>query len=370
MMTSQDINDVITQGIDDVTGKDNEPVKVAHHRLKSLVASGAVVQQICGLGPEYANSLAKTTHVFNDVLLLIVFNSPTFGAIPFTEALYRPSFEHILYCVQQDPPRHLIERYGLQYVLYPKETNRNPWHITNGAFNYECVKQSVEWTNRQKNSDLAGLLFLCDDAMLHFWHMRHFPRDRVWFRTKSPGGVFDLLSEKECHGDVCDIVPTWPWWFRFRDEISRSMAALRDSSDPVAKTCYANLVQVMQGKNRTIGHSLVDAFYLPFDIAQRFALLAPIFTRTKLWMEIAVPNMVFCLTHGKEIWEIPGYYDWSHWQKELSVAPDEPWLYYSDHTHLTHVHPVKLGLIHSSPKHKSFFCKELLPHFMKSANSN
>lgn len=65
--------------------------------------------------------------------------------------------------------------------------------------------------------------------------------------------------------------------------------------------CFLNMKTQFTGENRFIGNILADAYYIPSSYAERFIKVSNLFVKYNVFLEIAVPSIIMCLSNGTHL---------------------------------------------------------------------
>ena len=261
-------------------------------------------------------------HNLNDTLLVITFNFPLYESLPVLFSMYSKAFPNIYICGPSDAVNSTKDTAG-----YP--VNRFPIH--KGYFAYECVSEAAA---RYKN--YSGYLVLMDDVLLNWWTLGDLDFTRLWEGPKEPIQIGRFSPPS-----------TWYWWRsrwgkkncqRAFNEISQFY---KDSPDiaMLAKEMLSTLRQNGKGVNRCFrGRS--DIFYVPRKHITRFSLLASIFRKHEVFLEIAVPTIFRLLDKVDNFEELRGYYLPGRVGEEPVADGRYFWTMYNEE--LNFLHPLKL----------------------------
>ena len=99
---------------------------------------------------------------FSDLLLVVHFNFPYYGNIPFLKKLYAPIFEHIVFYGEKEHP----DVFAIK---------------THEGFFLSDVLQDV----LTRFPDYKGYLILQDDCVLNFWNCVLLDQNKIWFALKT-----------------------------------------------------------------------------------------------------------------------------------------------------------------------------------------
>ena len=341
-----------------VSGR-NQYISESNDTILNIDLSARLIAEICPTKQALFNKIANTK-VSMDYALLIEFNKPHYEAIPIIEILYRPLFGALLYCGPQYPnitKFPMLKGYRFAFVQYKQASpGHNP-----GINNYVCVQLAYSILGEKENNNLKGILFMADDILLNFWNIMSLDRSYPWYST--PSEVWDVETGLVCkegrETTVCNTRTNWPHYARYKDRMKKVLHHLSaNDSAEVYRECGTTLTSITGSRSRALGKHTGDFYYLPIKMAATFSeLLVPFFDET-VFIEIAVPNLIQCvsdtvepLTGGDGIWGGDRYEAWKHYPT---------WKYKS------HMHPAKLGKVMKGEKaFVDFFCGMVLEEVSK-----
>ena len=287
--------------------------------------------------------------------MIIVFNTGLFQALPYVDLLYRPFFLSILYCAHARPEEnkfpHLFDASGsikYSFTMYPHKPATTPDF-------YACVKQAL-----YMRYDVDGYFVIGDDTLVSLDIIRNFDVRIAWISNAST--ITDLTTLKPCRGQTCDVNSTWAGWPQRRKDVLQLFEYLGNEAQPasLAGRCYEQLVNVTGGKRRSFVTN-VDAFYIPQRLAPQFAQLTDLMLRFHVYIENAIPIMIWCLEKQDRVQVMSSYLDWS-------VARYKPWEVFKERKGFAYYHPMKWGLITNAtdgPNTTCVFCHDVIPHLHK-----
>ena len=318
--------------------------------ILNIDLSTKLFSKICP-GKEALFTKLATTKVSMDFALLIVFNLPHYEAIPILEVLYRPLFKSLLYCGPDYPSLSkypMLKDYHFAFVQYEQSP---PQHFP-GSTNYICVRLALPIIREKMDGRLKGVLFMSDDILFNFWNMMSLDRHRPWYSTT--GKIWDVNTGRICKNGakttVCNTADDWSWYEVQKDQMKRSLLRLSaDDAPEVYKKCGTALASFTGSRSRAIGRQSGDFYYLPFKMAEHFSeLLVPFHSET-VFLEIAVPTLMRCVSDSVE--SLTGQ------DGVWSGDRNEVWKHYPTWKHKSHVHPAKLGkIMKGEKKYVDFFC--------------
>ena len=329
---------------------------------------------------------------FEDRLLVVEFNNPHYESIPFLESLYRVSFPNILYCTLtpienatndyelftmklevgeignmedwivrnllvevtfKKPPNRVIT-YNVKYIIHDQGTKIPNYMSETPNF---CIEAAI-----QRMPSFRGYFYMADDVVFHFWKTTNFDPDKFWWYNKNPQKFFDVKTEEQkwCvynNGTISNCRPVyWTWFGRYKNEIRASLKAMARHS-ALSKQCLTELTKRTGGNFTVVGGS-ADFYYVPGTRALDFLHMSNLFRTTRLWHEISIHMMIYCLNKPEQLEVSKLYHNWN-FKSDRRL----PWLWYPGHLDDTSVHPLKLGpLAHVKLNDTQLFCKLLFPN--------
>ena len=335
--------------------------------------------------------------VFDDRLLIIEFNFPGhYESVPYLEGLYRPSFPNILYCtttplksevayfdlfkmetfvdsigehedwkvrkvrleVSMETEPFALLRYDLDYVIHDSGKGL-PGYMSETP-NY-CMEAAII-----RFPSYKGYVYIADDTIFHFWNVVNFDADRFWWYNTHPLYQYDILTQRsvECQENINGTLKNckpykWTWYKDFRDEIDMSFRLLSRHST-LSQKCLAELKQ-KNGGRLAVNRGQTDFYYVPQKRALDFLHLSNLFRSARLWHEISLPIIIYCLNRPEELQISSQYHNWN-----FSTNRRRPWEWYEGHLNATSVHPAKLGaLAYRNRNYTQFFCDVVFPNAIR-----
>ena len=207
---------------------------------------------------------------FENILLIINFNHAHYESIPLLKKIYKPFFNNIIF---YGPSKH------------PEVVE---FHHYKGYFSYLCIADAME-----KYPNQSGYLFLMDDCILHPWFIRELDITKIWyssimFHLKEKGNPINIMQGSSA--------TTWVWW------------ATQWGLKPTIKTFeeihdhYKHILEMNWGKS-TVVSAFSDLAYIPSKYQNNFIELAKIFGKHRVFLEIALPTIMNCISLKSEwIW--------------------------------------------------------------------
>ena len=341
-----------------VSGR-NRYISGSNDTILNIDQSARLFAEICPTKQALFNKIANTK-VSMDYALLIIFNKPHYEAIPIIEILYRPLFKALLYCGPQYPSTTkfpMLKGYRFSFVKYKQGSIlHHP-----GSNNYVCVQLAYFILKEKENNNLKGILIMADDVLFNFWNMMLLDRNKPWYSTT--GKIWDVETGLVCksgrESPVCNTKDNWGWYnadkYRMKKVLHRLSA---NDTLVVYRECGTALKSFTGSRSRAIGRQSGDFYYLPFKMAATFSELLVPFFEENVFLEIAVPNLIQCvsetvepLTGGDGVW---------------GAHRRDVWRHYPTWKYKSHVHPAKLGKVMMGDKtYVDFFCGMVLEEVSK-----
>ena len=288
---------------------------------------------------------------FRDVLLIIVFNNPHYSAIPFLETLYRSIFPYILYCgpTKLDYSNPFLMN-DISFITYDEPVK----NYSHGAFNYQCLRIAS-----QLKYSVTGYLVIADDLIFNPWNVYDNLRSRIWY----PGYIktADIRSGLECRNGVCDVSTRWRWWSDYRTQVLNVLNDLKmySKTSSSIEQFYKRLVSHNQGPFNVNG-GYADVYYIPTTFVKQFSILAELFYKNEVFLEIAVPTIISMISEETNVTRIDGFLDW------YEQSRHQPWKNFGKIQQKAYFHPWKLGNLDpdveqtTSPVGLKHYCNTLL----------
>lgn len=290
----------------------------------------------------------------NDVLLIVVFNTPHYDNIQYLEIMYRIAFPSILYCgpLPLDGTEFpWVSNYSLSFITYQNYHNH-----TAGAFGYECLIKAISM-----NYQIAGYLVIADDMFLLPHSLPKLDKNQVWFLPPSEVQIGDIKTLRMCRLGMCDFYPHWRWWEDYQKPTIDALKNLqKQHHSDVFYKCYKQLA-IFNGAEFRPNGAYSDIYYIPSRLQQQVLELFQHFLNHKVFVEITVPTVITCLEGTESVEPLPGKQVW-----EASRRRDEPWTYFTN-AHLIgkkYLHPTKWSYMYMNSESKelrNFFCNDVIP---------
>ena len=297
---------------------------------------------------------------FDDILLVITFNTPHYESIPYVETLYRPFFPNILYCGSSSV--NVSQSVGIDNVTFSFISYQNIEGHAPGSFNYKCMLTAM-----QMGYDVQGVLVASDDLLLLVHRLSDMRRDLVWYVPKIHTLTGDFTNFLQCKYGSCNIKSVWVPWEKYKKVTMAALSEIRDSNKSATMSaCYRRLLSE-NGSPERANAALADIFYIPRKLWQSYTDFFEVFLRHKVFLEIAVPTIIRCLGANADIDLQPLFGD-AKWGKHR----DKPWQYFIPTRWKSFYHPIKWGFIGKTSKgrtdsttiglYKNLFCNKIMPY--------
>ncbi len=296
--------------------------------------------------PTMQINFAQPWTKFEDILLIVVFNTPMYHSIPFVETLYRPFFPKIVYCGPGTPNYQSKSLRNLQLEFYSFGQNKNGHPV--GAFHYACMVGVAS-----QNHSVAGYLFTSDDLIFSISKVLPFNRNQTWYVRQT-----DTINDW-----VVD--PKFSLWGfgPYKKQIHSLLSKMsKYGKNSLIGTCYNQLKQ-LNGAPYRVNGGFSDLYYIPQRLAPKFTVLGTLFLKEDVFVEIAVPTIIQCTESLQNVVELVGEYrkrdKWEPWKKFTKERFfDKSYMY---------LHFTKWGALSPdtpSPKTdelRKFYCTKVLP---------
>lgn len=307
--------------------------------------------------PSTKLDLSRPWHQFDNILLIILFNSAHYNIIPHLEILYRSFFPNILYCGPNFPDLEevpALKRYQFSFVTYTSKVKG----VAHAGLNYECTMKAI-----RLQYNVKGYFVIADDILVMLHALTEFPLNALWYRAESRMQTVDLITMRECNLGECKVKIRWMWWKLYRLNIMRVLETMKEKqqTSQLFKRCYLQLIRQNGAEFRVNGGGgSADIYYIPSQLAQDFADLAQIFVDNKVYLELAVPTIIRCLVQSEDIQVLHGNTLWAESRKN-------PWNHFvrSEMFNKTYFHPAKWSSLvtGSSPDITRFYCDDVIFNF-------
>ena len=281
--------------------------------------------------------IPETMTFFQDVLLIIIFHYPQYTNIHFTEAAYRSTFLNIAYC-------------GPQVEIFQKQTKDIGRNLTfieasleRGRVGYVCMLKAIAAGFR-----VAGYLVIGDDVLLNFWSFDGFNKTNIWMTTDA---IFPFTTKK------LDQNKHWMWWAseygkRALTNATSELAKVKPPPGIISPQELKEMTRQNSGAEGIVFKGISDTYYVPARFAPHVKWYLSLFLKHRVFLEIAVPVVMYGLQSREMFEKISGKSIWNDERKK-------PWKFFNPNHHF--LHPVKF----SQKKAKNGFCANYIPHVLK-----
>ena len=198
----------------------------------SVIITTAAVRRSLGLVrticPQYllAHDLGKLLELmredwkqYDDMLLIVVFNSEHYEAVRYVEAIYNSFFKYILFCGpdyrHDNVPFFSFASFG-----------STPAGNEPGSFNYECI--SLAYSMYPNMAD--GYFVIGDDILLLFDRFISFSTHKTWYIPLGELIVSDIERQTECLASKCGHRMEFHWFKRYREAMITALYDLRQQA--------------------------------------------------------------------------------------------------------------------------------------------
>jgi hypothetical protein len=238
---------------------------------------------------EALSALPSTPIDFEKTLLIVNYNHPYYQTIPFLREVYGKVFPNIVfYGEKEDPQVTAVDQYY-------------------GWWGHRVVADAMA-----RFPDFEGYICVQDDCWINFWNLSRLDKDKIWF---SPY-LWDVSLHTLYFG--------WNWWNLEcgREAILQALPKIPEEN--------RDILEINMGKD-CVGFTWSDFVYVPGSYREAFINLCSCFDSPPAFVELAIPNILLCLT-DRNNWELLNV----HWgvenlQQEYQAAYD--W-----------IHPIKFSV--------------------------
>ena len=288
-----------------------------------------------------------------DILLIVVFNSPFYQSFPYVDLLYRSFFPNILYCGPETLNTTKFKQVADYKVSFIKYENYRGYE--NGAFNYQCFMRAVEMGYK-----VSGYLVIGDDDLLLLNQVASLPRDKVWADDAGYIGDFSQMPAKQCVFDKCERNDTDYWVTKYQDSIVDTLHYLgkHHQHHTALNKCYHGLLK-QTGSPRRIKRQISDIFYIPVSMQWDVHAVMQMFLKHKVFLEFAIPTTLLCLSDSSQPVYLSGVKIWGKerrrqiWKFPIDDILPPGYMYF---------HPAKWSALEAGDEDcKSLFCTKAVP---------
>lgn len=226
----------------------------------------------------------------NNIVLVINYNHAHYESVPLIKKIYEKYFNKIVF-------------YG------PKaHPDVNFYDHNMGYRSYMCIADAMK-----KNQNCDGYLFLMDDCILNAWLLDSFDKSKIWL---SQLAWVNNANERGLAVDMTkgqDQLTKWEWWGSKwgYSQVSKAFAEIPANHKKM-------LTENAGPSHVVVGFS--DVVYVPSKYKEQFIELATIFGKYDVFLEIALPTIMHCLSpKGDWLW-LPGNNTYAQGFKDFKVA--------------------------------------------------
>ncbi|XP_014664200.1 PREDICTED: uncharacterized protein LOC106806700 [Priapulus caudatus] len=315
--------------------------------LQNEAAIKSLQRNICPSFVQPRSRVPQSGLLFDDILLIIIFNGYHTDTIPILEVMYRPSFPNILYCGEFRPEQDNRTFANIKYSYYAV-----PKMGLDGYNSYECTIGAI-----RMGYNVSGFLVIGDDVRLNIQQWTNLNRSASMFQDMP---TTDVQSKMDCRRNEpkkCDL-PSKNWLVKvYHKEVMRTLNRLKSSpTTSLEYRCYNNLVTANRGEYR-VNNELSDVYYIPKRLASDFSTLASLFAEEEVFVEIAVPTLIRCLDKPGNVEKVNPLYLMGKIRTE-----DAPLTHWEESLNYHSFHPYKLSpVLRKDRSHVQHFCKQVLP---------
>jgi hypothetical protein len=219
---------------------------------------------------------------------------------------------------------------------------------SNGMFHYDCMTKAL-----QMNLKTDGVLLMSDDVLIKPWNMkRKLDVDKIW--------IVDYCTAETipCRLMVPSSQPNWIWWAGGIEALNKSFTHMRSGeNEPRSQKIFNEFIRLYELNTQTnFKRNKVyavnqggDVFYLPKRHFASFIELGELFRRNGVFLELAVPIILFGLDEKKDFEIIKyGYNFYGH----FNYKQYDDVLYF--------FHPAKLSVVEKDAEQRQLFCKKFV----------
>jgi len=224
---------------------------------------------------------------FKEVLIVVTYNSPFYDNIDIINRLYENVFGIVVHCGIEANGGN-----GMQPDIIAD--------VGNGHRGYVCMARAIE-----KYPDFQGYLYVNDDMIVNWWRLLEFDRKKVWQGPKQ------VEFNQDAYGEI--VNKEWMWWTypiglpacQKSYEILKGLA--KETNDFNAETALKIYLKNGEGRPRC-GKGWSDFFYVPKHLAKTAQKLLEIYEKNKLFLEMAVMNLLHSLDYKENLEIVNGVF--------------------------------------------------------------
>lgn len=265
---------------------------------------------------------------FDNILLVIVFNNPTYQNVKYLEMMWRVFFPNIVYCGGN------IEQFKRQTKNVDVPLMFVEQKADNGQYYARCMVDTIEM-----GYDVDGYLYLHADSLLNVWQIYDLPLDRFW--TSKP----NLISES-----LPDPYPEYKKPY--------GLKAYRKSLNELKNTDIARYRKFKETLNKNTGKTdgfywmYTDLVFFPRKYADDILFFMNVFCRNKLHHEITIATTISALEHISNWYIING----THLMNDNQRDHYEDFYDVSRHF----LNPFKFPDDLNAKRERDFFCNKVI----------
>ena len=207
------------------------------------------------------------------------------------------------------------------------------FEVESGHFSYECLGIAMDTFPGYR-----GYVYGNDDMIINWWNFRNLDLNKIWQGSR----IVDF--RQDAYGSP---IRNWIWW-----KTEMGLSACQNFYTDLLRLGNASLIDhyTRNGKGRPrCGKGWTDFFYVPAALAPQFRQLSTIAYKNKLYLEIAVHNILRCLDLESNFIVLDGVYLPDIGIKECDEVTF--WKFYNSRH--AFIHPFKLNL-HLKYQRKEF----------------
>lgn len=243
---------------------------------------------------EYDDELTKKCfyRAFSDSILVLNFNFPFYNNVDTLKDLYEGVFARVVAC--GPAPTVFLD-------------NKQPdivFDVEQGHFSYHCLALAME-----KFPNYKGYFYGQDDMIINWWTFTENDRDKIWHGTK----VIDW--RQDAYGKI--LKPDWIWWKSYMgiEACQKYYTTLKSLAASSKKNFVGfdgkkalDLYLKNGGNKPRCAKGWSDFFFIPGHFAQHYRNLSHIAYNNKLYLEIAVHNILRSIVGIDDFLLVDGVY--------------------------------------------------------------
>lgn len=220
---------------------------------------------------------------FSDTLLIINYNHPYYGTIPFLREIYSHIFPNIVFYGEETHPEVIALKHH------------------KGWYGQRVISDAMErWP------DYKGYICVQDDCFMNFWNFARLDKNKIW--TSYPEGIISLST----------LHHPWCWW-----QNTCGHFATKKAIGKLQKK-YVSMLASNIGPKK-VAFTYHDFVYIPGHMRTAFIELCSCFNDPPVFVELALINILLCmekidniefLKQKWDFWNVTEeyntFYDWVH----------------------------------------------------------